>query len=300
MKKQDPKNLEKNRSNKLVNKLLPVLDKIEYGLIAIAATVISFYIFIIALSLLSKRYQWMNVTSISWILISVAAIISISIGIFIWRKVGKGAKWTALKVNILMYHLNNIGQNMLFWFIWMVAVLICLKTIPYFSNNNTIFNQFLSSSIFKSINTILTSILGVLSIFNLGKISVYKLDINWNISYDKNNKKINIWATNVGSASVAYRLLGLYDVKAIDDIYNEKENWVLVKDLEKIKALYREENNINFENLSVGYSTRVSSIFLYDIKGIDRINEFYIIYESSLGKIEIKKISLENIRNDCQ
>lgn len=300
MKKHDLKNLEKSRSNNLIDKFLPVFDKIEYGLIAITATVISFYILIIALSLLAKRNQWMNLTSISWILICVAAIISISIGIFIWCKIGKGAKWTALRINILMYHLNNIGQNMLFWFIWMIAVLICLKTIPYFSHNNTIFNEFLSSSIFKSINTILTSILGVLSIFNLGKISVYKLDINWKISYDKNNKKINIWATNVGSGSVAYRLLGLYDVKAIDGIYDEKENWVLAKDLEKIKALYREESSINFENLSVGYSTKVSSIFLYDIKKINKINECYIIYESSLGKLEIKKINLEDIRNGYQ
>ena len=276
------------KENKM-SKLDSILTKLEYGLIAISAGLISFYINIIALTLLSKRWFWLNNDYIAWPLIIIVSLFSLYIAYITWRKIDKSTRWATLKINIIMYHLDTVGQNILFLFIWLIAVSILLKSFSS-SSNPTPFHTLISFPLFNNINTILTSILGILSIFNFGKITVYRLSINWNITYNKNIKTINIWATNVGSGTVAYRLLGLYRKEDIDRIYQENNNWVLAKNLNDLTPLYCEKRNINFENLSVGSSTSVNQISMYDISKIEKC---YIVYESSLEKIEIKEIDLD-------
>ncbi|OYS33377.1 hypothetical protein [Lactobacillus taiwanensis] len=275
-----------------ITKFDSILTRIEYGLISFSAGLISFYICIIALTLLSEKWKWLNNDSLAWTLIIIVGIFSVYICYLTWRKIDKSARWATLKINIIMYHLNTIGQNIIFWFIWLIAMSISIKAISN-SSHGTLFNRIISLPFFNNINTILTSILGVLSIFNFGKITVYKLSINWNITCDNNKKKINIWATNVGSGTAAYRLLGIYRKEDIDRIYQENNNWVLAKNLKELTPLYCGKKDSNFENLSVGCSTNINRIFMHDIREVNKIEKCYIVYESSLEKIEIKEIDLK-------
>ena len=105
------------KENKM-SKLDSILTKLEYGLIAISAGLISFYINIIALTLLSKRWFWLNNDYIAWPLIIIVSLFSLYIAYITWRKIDKSTRWATLKINIIMYHLDTVGQNILFLFIW--------------------------------------------------------------------------------------------------------------------------------------------------------------------------------------
>ena len=287
---EEAQRLKQTKRTKLINlleKIEPVMTKIEYGLMSISSALISLYVSMILLIVLAKKWEWINNKPVAITLIIVMILLSIFVGCFTWFKIDGGIKWTSLKVNRVLYHLNTRGEYIFCLFLWLLAMSICLKNVPYFSNSRTVLSQFMSRPIITEASAILTGILGFLAIFNMGKIPIYKLNIKWQVD----DNKISIWATNVGSAPASYKLLGLYRKCDIDKKDEEKQNWVFANDLKGLNPIYSEKENTNFENLDVGFSTKIEQIPIP--KEINKQEVFCIVYESSLEKIEVEDVDLK-------
>ena len=86
-------------------------------------------------------------------------------------------------------------------------------------------------------------------------------------------------------------MLGLYRKCDIDKKDEEKQNWVFANDLKGLNPIYSEKENTNFENLDVGFSTKIEQIPIP--KEINKQEVFCIVYESSLEKIEVEDVDLK-------
>lgn len=285
-----------------LEKLIDILDKIEYILLGCSSAAISFYILLLFWIWLSRRYRWINSNKIAWTLIIGSFVLSLIVGYVVWRKISQQStwSWSNSKINIALYHFNKRGQFILFLFLWMLAITVIFNA---FQIKNTNFIKITSGNlIIENGKNILTVLLGILTVFNMGNIPIYNLSIGEEISLlkkdtiqKKNKFQIKIWATNTGSANAAYRFIGLYNVKDINKIYVKKENWVLTNDILKICPIMINKTNCNrinynFENLEPGFATNIQTITL---SLPEKVNELYVIYVSSINKVIKKKIDLK-------
>lgn len=119
----------RNEKRAITDKIYSILTTVDYVIIAFSVSFICFYLGIIILIVLAKRFTFLNQNFVAWTFIAIVGFLSLIVGYFMWIKIDRGTKWATAKLNLLVYHLNEAGQTVVFCFIWILGVSFCVNAI---------------------------------------------------------------------------------------------------------------------------------------------------------------------------